>query len=144
MATFTWLDYSVFVLYLLVTVAIGTMFVRGQRTLSEYFLAGRSTGSVVVSMTILAALFFGISFLAAPAEGYANGPVFYLVNLGFFIATPITTIFVLLLNAPGDFWIEGSYNQAPSSAGPFARLGIAIDGCRRGGGETEFVSYSRE
>ena len=95
MQTFTWLDYSVFAVYLLVTVAIGTLFVRGQRTLSEYFLAGRSMGSVVISMTMLAALFSGISFLAAPAEGYANGLAFYLVNLGFFIATPITTIFVL-------------------------------------------------
>jgi sodium-coupled monocarboxylate transporter 8/12 len=95
MATFTWLDYTVFVIYLLVTVAIGVIFVRGQRTLSEYFLAGRSMGSVVISMTVLAALFSGISFLAAPAEGYKYGPAFYLVNLGFFIATPITTVLIL-------------------------------------------------
>jgi sodium-coupled monocarboxylate transporter 8/12 len=95
MVHFSWLDYSVFALYLVVTAAIGMLFFRGQRNLNEYFLAGRSIGSVIISMTILAALFSGISFLAAPAEGYANGPLFYLVNLGFFIATPITTIFVL-------------------------------------------------
>lgn len=109
MQTFTWLDYSVFVIYLLGTVAIGTMYVRGQRTLSEYFLAGRSMGSVVISMTILAALFSGISFLAAPAEGYANGPVFYLVNLGFFIATPITTIFVLPFYYQSRFFTAYQY-----------------------------------
>ena len=95
MEHFTWLDYSVFVVYLLATTAIGALFVRGQRNVDDYFLAGRSMGSLVISMTILAALFSGISFLAAPAEAYLHGPAFYLVNLGFFIATPITTIFVL-------------------------------------------------
>ena len=75
-AHFTWLDYSVFVAYLLATVAIGTWFVKGQRNLDEYFLAGRSMGSVLVAMTVLAALFSGISFLAGASEGYANGPVF--------------------------------------------------------------------
>ncbi len=92
---FTFLDYGIFAAYLLLTLAIGTWFVKGQRNLDEYFLAGRSMGSVVVAMTILASLFSGISFLAAPAEGFANGPIFYLVNLGFFLATPLTTLVFL-------------------------------------------------
>jgi sodium-coupled monocarboxylate transporter 8/12 len=95
MTHFTWLDIAVFVLYLLASVAIGVYFTRGQKDLSEYFLAGRSMGRVVLSMTILAALFSGISFLASPSEGYANGMAFFLVNLGFFIATPVTTLLVL-------------------------------------------------
>ncbi|MBL9210351.1 MAG: sodium/solute symporter [Opitutaceae bacterium] len=93
--TFTLLDYSIFAAYLLLTVAIGTIFIKGQRNLDEYFLAGRSIGSVIIAMTILASLFSGISFLAAPSEGYANGPIFYLVTLGFFVATPITTLVFL-------------------------------------------------
>src|SRR6187401_505587 len=92
---FTLLDYGIFAAYLLLTVAIGTLFFRGQRNLDEYFLASRSIGSVVVAMTVLASLFSGISFLAAPSEGYANGPVFFLATLGFFVATPITTLFFL-------------------------------------------------
>jgi sodium-coupled monocarboxylate transporter 8/12 len=109
MEHFTWLDYSVFAVYLLATVAIGTLFVRDQRSVAEYFLAGRRMGSVVISMTMLAALFSGISFLAAPAEGYANGPAFYLVNLGFFIATPITAIFVLPLFYQTRFFTAYQY-----------------------------------
>lgn len=93
--TFTLLDWSVFVIYLAATVAIGTLFIKGQRDLNEYFLAGRNIGSVIIAMTILAALFSGISFLAAPSEGYANGPIFYLVNLAFFIATPLTAVLFL-------------------------------------------------
>lgn len=95
MARFGPLDYGVFALYLLATVAIGVAFSRGQKNLGEYLLAHRSMNSVIISMTILAALFSGISFLAAPSEGFANGPVFYLVNLAFFVATPITTLVIL-------------------------------------------------
>ncbi len=92
---FSLLDYVVFALYLLGTLAIGTLFIKGQRDLNEYFLAGRTMGSVLVAMTILASLFSGISFLAAPSEGYANGPVFYLANIAFFIATPVTAMLIL-------------------------------------------------
>ena len=92
---FSLLDYVVFAAYLLLTAAIGLWFVKGQRNLDEYFLAGRSMGSVVIAMTILASLFSGISFLAAPSEGYANGVAFYLVNFGFLIATPLTTLVFL-------------------------------------------------
>lgn len=92
---FSLLDYVVFSAYLLLTVSIGALFIKGQRNLNEYFLAGRSIGSVMVAMTILASLFSGISFLAVPSEGYANGPIFFLANIAFFIATPVTvTVFL--------------------------------------------------
>ncbi len=95
MAHFTWLDVAVFLVYLLASVAIGAYFSRGQKNLNEYLLAGRSMGRVVLGMTILAALFSGITFLAAPSEGYAHGLAFFWVNLGFFVATPITTLVIL-------------------------------------------------
>lgn len=95
MTHFAWLDYAAFVAYLAASVAIGLVFVNEQDNLSEYFLARRSMGRVVVSMTILAALFSGISFLASPSESYLHGPAFFLVNLGFFLATPLTTLFIL-------------------------------------------------
>ena len=107
--TFTLLDYGVFAAYLLLTAAIGLWFVRGQRNLDEYFLAGRSMGSVVISMTILAALFSGISFLAAPSEGYANGLGYFLVNLGFFVATPLTTIVFLRFYYKARFFTAYQY-----------------------------------
>ncbi|MFO0910840.1 MAG: hypothetical protein U0794_21285 [Isosphaeraceae bacterium] len=90
-----WLDVAVFVAYLVLSVAVGTLFVKKQESLNEYLLASRGMNSLVVAMTILAALFSGITFLAAPSEGYLHGPVFFLVNLGFFVATPITTLFLL-------------------------------------------------
>jgi SSS family transporter len=106
---FSLLDYGIFAAYLLLTLAIGMWFVKGQRNLNEYFLAGRSMGSLVVGMTILASLFSGISFLAAPSEGYANGPIFYLVNIGFFIATPLTTLLFLPLFYQARFFTAYQY-----------------------------------
>lgn len=107
--TFTLLDYGVFGAYLLLTAAIGLWFAKGQRNLDEYFLAGRSMGSVVIAMTILAALFSGITFLAAPGEGYANGPIFFLVNLGFFVATPLTTLVFLRFYYNSRFFTAYQY-----------------------------------
>ena len=109
---FSWLDYAIFAGYLLLTVGIGMWFTKGQRDLNEYFLAGRSMGSAVVAMTMLAALFSGISFLAAPSEGYANGPVFFLVNLAFFLATPITILLFLPCYYKTKFFTAYQYLEA--------------------------------
>jgi SSS family transporter len=92
---FSWLDYTIFGAYLLASVLIGLWFVKGQESLNDYFLAGRNMNRFVVAMTILAALFSGISYLAGPAEVYTSGFGFALVLLSFFIATPFTAIWVL-------------------------------------------------
>jgi sodium-coupled monocarboxylate transporter 8/12 len=109
MTHFLWVDYAVFIVYLLATVSIGGLFFREQGSLSEYFLAQRSMGHIVIAMTVLAALFSGITFLAAPSEGYSSGPIFYLVNLGFFIATPITTLIILPFYYKSRFFTAYQY-----------------------------------
>ena len=90
MTRFTWLDYSIFVVYLAASVSVGMLFVREQRTLKDYFLAARSMGYVLVGVSVLAALFSGISYLGAPSEVYAHSLAFMLFGLSFLIATPIT------------------------------------------------------
>lgn len=92
MTRFGWLDYAIFGAYLLASVLIGVLFVREQRSVKDYFLAGRSMGYVVVAISVLAALFSGISYLGAPAEVYANGMAFMLFGLSFLIATPVTNL----------------------------------------------------
>lgn len=95
MTQFTWPDYTIFGLYLVVSVGIGLWFSRGQDSLQEYFLAGRNMNRFVVAMTILAALFSGISYLAGPSEVYTSGFGFAFVLLSFFVATPFTAIWIL-------------------------------------------------
>lgn len=95
MSQFSWLDYTIFGVYLLASVGIGVWFSRGQESLNEYFLAGRNMNRFVVAMTVLAALFSGISYLAGPSEVYTSGFGFAFVLLSFFIATPFTAIWML-------------------------------------------------
>jgi sodium-coupled monocarboxylate transporter 8/12 len=96
MTHFSPLDYTLFALYLAVSVGVGLYSARKKsQNLGDYFLAGRGMNSVLVAMSILAALFSGISYLAGPADVYKNGFGFAYAILAFFIATPITTIWIL-------------------------------------------------
>ena len=95
MANFSWLDYTIFGAYLLASVAIGLFSARGQETMKDYFLAGQKVNRFIVAMTIMAALFSGVSYIAGPAEVYKNGIAFSLVMLSFFIATPFTALYLL-------------------------------------------------
>jgi len=95
MTHFSWLDYTVFGVYLTASVSVGLWSARGQKSLGDYFLAGRGMGSVLVAMSILAALFSGISYLAGPADVYKNGFAFGYAVLAFFIATPFTVIWMM-------------------------------------------------
>lgn len=95
MANFGWLDYCIFGAYLLASVAIGLFSARGQESMKDYFLAGQKVNRFVVAMTIMAALFSGISYIAGPGEVYKNGIAYSLVMLSFFIATPFTALYIL-------------------------------------------------
>jgi len=88
---FSSLDYFIFVIYLVGAVSVGLLFVREQRTIKDYFLASRSMGFLLVGVSVLAALFSGISYLGAPSEVYAHRFTFILFGLSFIIATPVTT-----------------------------------------------------
>jgi sodium-coupled monocarboxylate transporter 8/12 len=90
MTHFTWLDYTIFAVYLLASVGIGVAFTKGQHDIKDYFLAGRTMGSVIVAISVLAALFSGISYLGAPSEVYVNGIGYMLIVFALFIATPVT------------------------------------------------------
>lgn len=96
MSRFSLIDYTFFGVYLALSVGVGLWSARKKAAnLGDYFLAGRGMNSVLVAMSILAALFSGISYLAAPADVYKNGFGFGYVVLAFFIATPITTLWIL-------------------------------------------------
>lgn len=94
-ASFSPLDYTVFAVYLVASVLVGVLFMREQKTIQHYFLAGRSVGFMLVGISILASLFSGISYLASPSEIYTHGFAFIFVTMSFFIATPIATVIFL-------------------------------------------------
>jgi len=84
------IDYIVFIIYLAASVFIGVYFVKEQKSVRDYFLAGRSMGWFVIAISVIAALFSGISYLGAPTEAYNHNLVYACTLLAFFVATPVT------------------------------------------------------
>ena len=95
MSGFTLVDYVVFAVYVVLSVAIGVWFVKEQRTVRDYFLAGQSMNWFVVAISVIAALFSGISYLGAPTEVYNNDMTYAVSLLAFFVATPVTAVVFL-------------------------------------------------
>lgn len=71
--------------------SVGLLFVKEQRTIEDYFLASHSMGFPLVGVSVLAALFSGISYLGCPNEIYAHEFTFVVFGLSFVIATAVTT-----------------------------------------------------
>ncbi len=84
-----WIDYGIFIIYLLITIAIGLYFSKGQNDIKEYLMAGKSMKSLVVAITVMVSVFSGISFLGFPAEVYSNGMGYSLLAFTSFVTTPI-------------------------------------------------------
>ncbi len=95
MQGFAPLDYIVFTVYVAASVLIGVYFVKEQRTVKDYFLAGQTMNWFVVAISVIAALFSGISYLAAPTEVFKNDMTYAVTLLAFFVATPVTTVVFL-------------------------------------------------
>ena len=105
---FSPLDYGIFALYLLLTSGVGLLFAR-QKDTKEYLLADRSMGYIIVGVSVLAAFFSGISYLAYPSEIYSHGIGFFFAGVSFFIATPLTTIIFLPFYCRSRFYTAYQY-----------------------------------
>jgi SSS family transporter len=94
-ATLATLDYVVLIVYIAASVALGVWFVKEQRTVKDYFLAGQSMNWFVVAISVIAALFSGISYLGAPTEVFNYDLTYAVSVLSFFIATPLIILVFL-------------------------------------------------
>lgn len=89
------LDNIVLVLYLALLVGVGLYFTRQQKGLKSYLLADQNIHWIIVGISVLAALFSGITYLGAPAEAFFYDLVYLWVIASFLFATPITTLVFL-------------------------------------------------
>src|SRR5262245_33771536 len=81
---------------MLLLVGVGLYFTRQQQKgLKSYLLADQNIHWIIVAVSVLAALFSGITYLGAPAESFFYDLTYIWVVVSFFIATPITTLFFL-------------------------------------------------
>lgn len=94
-STVTWIDVVTFGVYIVASLIFGLWVGGRQGSLKTYLLAGHQMHWSLVAISVLAALFSGISFLGAPAESYAHNLIYVWAMLAFFIATPITTLIFL-------------------------------------------------
>lgn len=88
-------DYVVFAIYIAASLAMGLMAGGKQKDLKTYLLAGHQMHWAMIAISILAALFSGISFLGAPAESFGHNLIYLWGILAYFIATPITNLIFL-------------------------------------------------
>lgn len=86
---FIWLDYLVFVIYLVLLVAIGMYFSKRGKTTSDYFLGGKRIPWWAAGLSIMATQVSSIGFMAIPAKSYAANWQYFVGVLSWFVVVPI-------------------------------------------------------
>ena len=93
----TVLDYSILLIYVLITVGVGIWAGRPSsvQNSDDFFLAGRSASSCTVAVSLISGLTSGISFLGSPGYSYHHGigPIFMV--LGSFCAMPLVVFLII-------------------------------------------------
>ena len=89
-------DYVILFGYLAVVVGLGSWLGRGQSSLSDYFLAKRSTHWIVACVSVIATDLSAISYMGMPAYLYQNDLKFIVGN----VFMPIALLLVVILFLP--------------------------------------------
>ena len=92
---FELLDWVVFAAYLGGVVLLGASFARKQRSTTEFFKAGKRVHWLPVSLSVVASLFSGISFMGHPARVYRCDAVLIAYPFSVLLVTPVV-VYVLL------------------------------------------------
>ena len=95
MGRLTPLDLAVFATYLCFLIGVGVWFTRQQKDLRSYLLADQGMHWFLVSISVVAALFSGITYMGAPAEAFKYNLTYLWTLASFLIATPITVLIFL-------------------------------------------------
>src|SRR5213593_364203 len=107
MTGFSWIDYSVLLLYLVGITIFGTRFRRSQHTVKDYFIGAKNTSWIVISLSIVATETSTLTLIGVPALAYSTfarpeqgGSLTYLqVVIGYIVAR----IIISLLFIPAYF-----------------------------------------
>ncbi|XP_049878245.1 sodium-coupled monocarboxylate transporter 2-like [Pectinophora gossypiella] len=88
---FSWIDYSVFVVMLLICGGIGVFFgfVKKQKSTQDYLMGGRNMKLVPVCFSLVASFISGISLLGTPTELYIYGTSYCFFLIGAFMMSVV-------------------------------------------------------
>jgi SSS family transporter len=120
-ASFGWLNYAVLALYLAGVVWIGYACSKRNQGTDDFFRGGQRIPWWAAGLSIFATLLSSITFMAIPANGYADGWAFFLAN-SYVLVTPLV-VFVFLpfyrrLNVTSAYeYLELRFNGATRLAG---------------------------
>ena len=92
---FSFLDYSIMLIYILIMVGIGVWVGRGQKSTKEYFLAGRSMGWFPIGISTIASLYSAISYMGGPSE-YRTHDLKITVGMLSMIPTALVVMYVFM------------------------------------------------
>jgi len=85
---FGWIDGTFIIAYMCMLIGFGVYHSRKQKTLKEYFLAGKHMSWIPIGLSLMAALNSGIDYLAQPSALIKFGIVILAVNLSWFVLYP--------------------------------------------------------
>ena len=95
-ASFGQVNYAVLAAYLALLVAVGFYFARREKTIDDFFLAGRRIPWWAAGLSIFGTQLSAITYLAMPARAYATDWSLLILNIGIFAIAP----FVIYLYLP--------------------------------------------
>jgi len=92
----SWIDWTVFIITLLVIILYGIWKSRGTKTLESYFLADRKLPWYHVALSVMATQASAITYLSAPGQAYSDGMRF----VQFYFGLPLAMIFISIFILP--------------------------------------------
>lgn len=90
------IDYTILVVYLLIVTLTGSLFFRRQKSLGEFFLAGRSIPWWAAAFSGIATIVSAISYLGAPGQAFRSDLTF----LQYRLVTPIALGLICVVFIP--------------------------------------------
>ncbi|NXC78920.1 SC5A6 protein, partial [Anhinga anhinga] len=144
---FTVIDYSIFVLLLVLSSAIGLFYALSgdrQRTVQEFLLANRNMGFLPVALSLLATFQSAVAILGVPAEIYHFGTEYWFLGCSYFLGLLIPAhifipIFYRLRITSTYEYLELRFNKTVRVFGTIAFIFQMVSGAggvgrtRRGG-----------
>lgn len=87
---FSWVDYLVFTVMLLVSAGIGVFFgfFSKKQNTNDFLMAGKSMTTFPVAMSLIASFMSAITLLGTPSEVYQYGFLYWLVGFSYFLVMP--------------------------------------------------------
>ena len=105
----TWIDNLVIIVYLLFIVLLGVWHGLRQKNTEDFLLAGRSMKWWPIAISMFAAFFSSISYVAIPGEAYNYGTTMYIAVLFNALPVPLAVLVFLKLFYKWKLWTAYEY-----------------------------------